>query len=100
MSLSASEKIAKQPSDEKVPSLFEVENILTPIGLKHWVDMVEFLYWKNKLRDKWKLEDLSDLLVEFLTINNISRSQLYPFFKGIYKLCPLIKRCLYTLSFL
>jgi len=99
LSLSASEKIAKP---EKVPSLFEVENILTPIDLKHWVDKVEFLGLrrKNKLRDKWKLKDLSDLLVKFLTKDNISRSQLYPFFKGIYKLCRLILRCLYTLSFL
>ena len=31
---------------------------------------------------------MTDLLVEFLTKDNISRSQLYPFFKGIYKLCP------------
>ena len=34
---------------------------------------------------------MPDLLVESLTKDNISRSQLYPFFKGIYKLCPLFK---------
>ena len=34
---------------------------------------------------------MTDLLIEFLTEDNISRSQLYPFFKGIYKLCPLFK---------
>ena len=43
---------------------------------------------------------MTDLLVEFLTKGSIIRSQIYPFFKGIYKLCPFIQKCLYTLSFL
>ena len=30
----------------------------------------------------------TDILIEFLTKDIISRTQLYPFFKGIYKLCP------------
>jgi hypothetical protein len=37
--LSASEKTAKpEESSEEEPSLFEVENALTSIGIKHFVD--------------------------------------------------------------
>ena len=50
LSLSASEKIAKPG----LLALFEVENILTLIDLKH-LEKVEFLDWKNKLPGKWKL---------------------------------------------
>ena len=40
---------------------------------------------------------MPDLLVESLTKANISRPQLYPFFKGIYKLCPPLFKSVYIL---
>jgi len=91
LSLSASEKTIKSKEES---SLFEVENALTPKGIKPFVEKAYFLGGYNNLRDltlyKLNLSYVTDLLVEFLTKNNIIRSQLYPFFKGIYKLCPLI----------
>ena len=43
---------------------------------------------------------LKTILIKIFTKISINRSQLYPFFKGIYKLYLLILRCLYTSSFL
>ena len=41
---------------------------------------------------------MTDLLVEFLTKDNISHSQLYPFFKGIYiNFVPLLFKGVYIL---
>ena len=86
MSLSASENTIK--SKEEL-SLFE-ENALTPKGIKPLVEKAYFLGGYNNLRDLTLYKLNPNLLVEFLTKYNIIRSQLYPFFKGIYKLCPLI----------
>ena len=52
MSLSVSEKTTKrEESVEELSSLFEVEKVLTVIGLKHFVYKVYFLGWQNRLCD-------------------------------------------------
>ena len=92
MSWSASEKIAKPVESVEEPSFIEVEYALTPICLKLENSPLDTL---NKLRDltlfKLNLQDKTNLLIIFSKIDNINRPQLYPFFKGVYKITTLFK---------